>query len=191
VAPPILRTNYGTCAWEYASPLAYFGAKSTNGASKYTVGPPAAYNPALGSLSGTNDNVQLNYVPQDIRMARFSLYVLYEDQSYGVHNPTYTSNLLAWAENDVITNFITAQWPATFTAGPLSGSLAGNGGSLTVNFTNNVSASSYSWNFGDNSGTVTGANPSHPYTTPGLYSVTCTANGSSSLTRTNFILVQP
>src|SRR6185437_7588689 len=30
VAPAILRTNYGTCAWEYPSPLAYFGAKSTN-----------------------------------------------------------------------------------------------------------------------------------------------------------------
>src|SRR5208283_3514516 len=29
-APAILRTNYGTCAWEYPSPLAYFGAKSTN-----------------------------------------------------------------------------------------------------------------------------------------------------------------
>jgi hypothetical protein len=196
VAPPILRTNYGTCAWEYSSPLAYFGAKSTNAAGvKFLSGPPKAYSSTFGSYpSGTNDNVQLNYVPQDIRQARFSLYVLYEDQSYGVHNPTYTSNLLAWAENDVITNFIAAQWPATFTAGPLSGSLAANGGSLVVNFTNNVSASSYSWNFGDNSGTITAANPSHPYTTPGLYSVTCTATnafGYGPLTRTNLILVQP
>jgi len=195
VAPPILRTNYGTCAWEYASPLAYFGAKSTNGASKYTVGPPTAYNPTFGPYpSGTNDNVQLNYVPQDIRMARFSLYVLYEDQSYGVHNPTYTSNLLAWAENDVITNFVNAQWPATFTAGPLSGSLAANTNALTVSFTNYItsaSSSSYNWTFGDPAnGTANGQNPTYIYTTPGLYTVTCTVNGQS-LTRTNFILVQP
>ena len=182
VAPPILATNYGPLSWEFPS----IG-KLSAAVGQFKTGPPSAYKPALGSVpSGTNDNLQLKYVPQDIRMIRFSLYVLYYDQSYGVHNPTYTSNLLGWAENDLITNEFAA-WPATFTAGPLAGSLAGNGGSLTVNFTN--SNASANWTFGDG-GTATGPNPIHPYTIQGLYSVTCTVNGQS-LTRTNFILVQP
>jgi PKD repeat protein len=183
VAPNILRTNYATCAWEYPSPLAYFGAKSTNAAGKvFSVGPPKAWN-GVGTPSGTNDNVQLNYVPQDIRIARFSLYWIYEDQSYGVHNPTYVKSLLADAEARVLNQFINASYPATFTANVVSGAAP-----LTVQFTNLGSGSAYSWTFGDG-GTAAASNPSHTYTTPGLYSVTATVDGNP-LTRTKYILVQ-
>lgn len=188
VAPAILATNYGPLAWEYPSINSYFSTKSTNvvgGVSKvFSVGPPSTWNGLGGQPSFTNDNVQLNYVPQDIRMIRFALNVLYEDQSYGVHNPTYTSNLLAWAENDLITNqFIAAGWP-TFSADVVSGAAP-----LTVHFTNTGSGSGYSWTFGDGQ-TAASANPSCTYSTPGLYSVTCTVDSSKSLTRTQYILVQ-
>ncbi len=189
VAPAILRTNYGTCAWEFPSPLTYFGAKSTNVVggvtNKFLVGPPKAYSYSLGAFpSGTNDNLQLSTVPQDIRMARFSLYVIYEDQSYGIHNPTYVKSLLADAENRVMIQFVTSNYPATFSASATSGT-----GSLTVTFTNNnLSGSVYNWTFGDG-GTATGPNPTYTYNTPGLYSVTCTVDGSP-LTRTKYILVQ-
>ena len=189
VAPAILRTNYGTCAWEYPSPLAYFGAKSTNvigGVTyKYLTGPAKAYSAALGPIpSGTNDNLQLAYVPQDIRIARFSLYWIYEDQSYGVHNPTYVKSLLADAETRVMNQFITANYLAAFSASATSGT-----NSLSVTFTNyNLTGTSYSWTYGDG-GTAVGSNPpAHNYAAPGVYTVTCTVDGSS-LTRTKYISV--
>jgi plastocyanin len=189
VAPAILQTNYGTCAWEYPSPLAYFGAKSTNvigGVTyKFLTGPPKVYSPAFGAVpSGTNDNLQLSTVPQDIRIARFSLYWIYEDQSYGVHNPTYVKSLLADAETRVMNQFISANYLAAFSASATSGT-----GSLTVTFNNyNLTGSVYNWTFGDGD-TTTGSNPTHTYTTPGLYSVTCTVDGNP-LTRAKYILVQ-
>jgi PKD repeat protein len=188
VAPAILATNYGPLAWEFPSINSYFSTKSTNivgGVSKiFTTGPQSSFKASATALvpSGTNDNLQLNYVPQDIRMIRFALNVLYEDQSYGVHNPTYTSNLLAWAENDVLTDFNTTGWP-TFSANVVSGAAP-----LTVQFSNTGSGSLYGWTFGDG-GTASASNPSYTYTTPGLYTVTCTVDGKS-LTRTQFILVQ-
>ena len=189
VAPGILATNYGPLSWEYPSISSYFSTKATNvvnGATKiFSVGPPTAYSSSVGVgyPSGTNDNVQLNYVPQDIRMIRFSLYALYWDQSYGVHNPTYTSNLLAWAENDVITNqFIAAGWP-TFSANVVSGTHP-----LTVQFSNTGSGSVYSWTFGDG-GTASTSNPTYIYNNPGTNTVTCTVDGKS-LTRTLYISVQ-
>jgi predicted CXXCH cytochrome family protein len=192
VAPAILATNYGPLAWEFPSVNSYFSPKSTNivgGVTKvFSTGPSSAYKATLGAYpSGTNDNLQLNYVPQDIRQIRFALNVLYEDQSYGVHNPTYTSNLLTWAENDLVNDFITAGWNATFSATPLSGTAGTTG--LSVQFTNNnTSGSVYSWTFGDG-GTGTGPSPSYTYYTPGLYTVTCTVDGKS-FTRSQFILVQ-
>ena len=110
VAPAILATNYGPLAWEYPSINSYFSSKSTNivgGVTKvFASGPQSSYKTSATALfpSGTNDNLQLKYVPQDIRQIRFALNVLYEDQSYGVHNPTYASNPLAWAENDLVTD---------------------------------------------------------------------------------------
>jgi hypothetical protein len=188
VAPAILQTNYGTCAWEFPSPLAYFGSKSTNvigGVTyKFLTGPPRTWNGAGGAPSGTNDNLQLSVVPQDIWKARFSLYAIYYDQSLGIHNPTYVKSLLADAETRVMNQFINANYPAAFSASATSGT-----GSLSVTFNNyNLSGTAYSWTFGDG-GIASGANPIHSYTAPGLYAVTCTVDGSS-LTRTNYISVQ-
>ncbi len=57
-------------------------------------------------------------------------------------------------------------------------------GSLTVNFVNNTTGgggNSYTWNFGDGSGTSSQSNPSHTYSTPGTYTVTLAATlGSCS-----------
>ncbi|MBI3511658.1 MAG: T9SS type A sorting domain-containing protein [Bacteroidetes bacterium] len=48
----------------------------------------------------------------------------------------------------------------------------------TANFTNqSTNAVSYSWNFGDASGTNTSANPSHTYNVNGTYTVTLTVTG--------------
>ncbi len=181
VAPAILQTNYAQLAWEYPSPGA-FGTKSTNNGIKYLVGPPSKWNGSGGVPSGTNDNLQLSTVPQDIRIARFSLYTIYYDQSLGVHNPTYVSALLTDAETRVMNQFTASSYPASFAAKTLVGFAP-----LSVAFTNYGSAGSYSWNFGDG-GTATGANPSYTYTNPGVYAVTCTADGKP-LTRSAYIQV--
>ena len=196
VAPAILRTNYGPLAWEFPS-IGALSKKVTNNGVVYAVGPPSSFkfltstnnNPIWPggtnwlTPSFTNDNLQLSTVPQDIRMARFSLYVVYEDQSLGVHNPSYVSALLADAETRVMNQFTTSNYPASFAANTLKGFAP-----LNVAFTNYGAASSYSWAFGDG-GTTNVANPTYTYSTPGLYSVTCTADGSP-LTRTKYIWVQ-
>ena len=101
-----------------------------------------------------------------------------------MHNPTYVKSLLADAENRVMNQFITSNYPAAFGASIVSGT-----NSLTVTFTNyNTSGAVYNWNFGDGSPTITSQSPTHTYTT-GLYSVTCTVDGSP-LIRTKYISVQ-
>jgi hypothetical protein len=75
-APPILRTNYGALSWEYSTP----GDLSTG-----TNSPPA-------SLQTTN------YIPATIMSARFNLYLVKYDGSYGTHNPFYTLDLLEAAD---------------------------------------------------------------------------------------------
>jgi len=154
----------------------------------YFTGPPSKWNGSGGQPSGTNDNVQLAYVPQDIRIARFSLYCIYEDQSYGVHNPTYAQGLLDDAAARVTRQFAYAN----FSASTISGFAP-----LTVNFTNLGATSSitgYTWNFGDGQdySSYTTANPAYTYSNPGTYAVTftaTTATGSETLVKTNYIYV--
>jgi PKD repeat protein len=56
---------------------------------------------------------------------------------------------------------------------------------LNVNFTNtSTGATSYSWNFG-NSSSSTQSNPSNVYSTPGTYTVTLTATGTSGVNVTS------
>lgn len=51
----------------------------------------------------------------------------------------------------------------------------------TVHFLNNsTSAENYTWNFGDNTGTVTTTAPTHVYTVPGVYTVMLHANNDTS-----------
>jgi PKD domain/Cytochrome c554 and c-prime len=181
VAPNILRTNYGQLAWEYPTPGS-LGTKS----GVYQSGPPAKWNGYNNYPTGTNDNLQLSTVPQDIRIARHSIYMIWRDQSLGVHNPTYVKALLVDAETRVANQFVGAAYPAYFTGDTLSST---NGQSLTVNFTNPVgSGAVYSWNFGDG-GSASAANPSHTFAAPGVYTVTCTVDGNPFI-RTKYISVQ-
>jgi hypothetical protein len=74
-APVELRSQYGTRAWEYSTP----GDLSPGG-----VGPSAA-DQAL--------------VPANIQKARFNLYIVLYDGSYGIHNAPFASLLLDTAQN--------------------------------------------------------------------------------------------
>jgi hypothetical protein len=74
-APDSLWTEYGTRAWEYTTP----GDLSPGGP-----GPTAA---------------EQALIPENIRMARYDLYVVLYDGSYGVHNILYATTLLDTAEN--------------------------------------------------------------------------------------------
>jgi Cytochrome c554 and c-prime len=78
-APAELRTNYGTLAWEYTAP----GDLSATANS----GPTAAQQQALLSTN--------------IMQARFDLYLVYYDGSYGVHNGPYDIELLQSAQTFV------------------------------------------------------------------------------------------
>jgi len=85
-------------------------------------------------------------------------------------------------------NGITESPVADFTASPTTGTAP-----LPVNFTSTSSGppDTWAWDFGD-SGTSTAANPSHTYTTPGVYDVKLiVANpaGSSTNTKTAYITV--
>jgi predicted CXXCH cytochrome family protein len=81
-APSSLRTKYGRLAWEYNVP---------------------------GHLSNPNDIPTLRgpttqeqqLVPDNIKQARFNLYLVYQDQSQGIHNPGYVHSLLKVAADKV------------------------------------------------------------------------------------------
>ena len=77
-APDELRTNYGTFAWEYSAP----GDLSPGG-----VGPTNSTQQAL--------------IPAAIKKARFDLYMVFYDGSFGVHNGPYDVELLQSAQSFV------------------------------------------------------------------------------------------
>jgi PKD repeat protein len=94
---------------------------------------------------------------------------------------------------------VPASAPCTTIGAPNSEQCGGPDGStiyftwpVTVDFTDtstNTTGAAYSWTFGDGS-TATGANPSHPYTNPGAYTVTetvATAAGSNTASRTAYV----
>ncbi|HMP84568.1 MAG TPA: multiheme c-type cytochrome [Verrucomicrobiota bacterium] len=70
-APLELWTNYGTRSWEFTSP----GSLSSGGP-----GPTASQ--------------QTNSIPANIRKARYNIYVVLYDGSYGVHNGRFAISLL-------------------------------------------------------------------------------------------------
>jgi hypothetical protein len=77
-APAELRTNYGTLAWEYTTP---------------------------GDLSATTNSgpttAQQALISTNIMQARFDLYLVYYDGSFGVHNGPYDILLLQTAQSQV------------------------------------------------------------------------------------------
>jgi hypothetical protein len=81
-APDALRTKYGALAWEYNS----IGQLST----------PTTQNPT-GPTSAEQANV-----PNGIKQARYNLYLIEHDHSYGVHNGNYTRFLLK-VSRDLVT----------------------------------------------------------------------------------------
>jgi len=74
-APDSLRTKYGTRAWEYTNP----GDLSPGGP-----GP---------------DSTEQALIPTNIQKARFNLYLVLYDGSFGVHNGPFAVTLLYTAEN--------------------------------------------------------------------------------------------
>jgi len=78
-APSALRTKYGALAWEYSTP----GDLSTG-----TAGPNAT---------------EQAQIPDDIKKARFNLYLVQNDGSFGVHNGPFVIALLDNARNWVET----------------------------------------------------------------------------------------
>ena len=122
-------------------------------------------------------------LPAAILQARFDTYMVRNDGSLGVHNPTFIPILLSDAETKVL-----GQYPvAGFTAKTVIGAPQ-----LKVVFSNlGVGLTSYSWNFGDGN-TSTIANPTNTYANTGTYTVTftgTTASGTETLVRSNYITV--
>jgi len=94
------------------------------------------------------------------------------------------------SDTETKTNYITVYTPATanFTATPTTGIAP-----LSVNFTNTSSGdyTSLSWNFGDGN-TSNEVNPTHVYTTKGIYTVSLTVSGlggDDTETKTGLITV--
>lgn len=85
-APAELRTNYGTLAWEYTT--------------------PGDLSPVPPGTSGPSTDEQA-LVPDQIKKARFDLYLVLYDGSYGVHNGPYDIQLLQSAQA-----FVDSQLPA-------------------------------------------------------------------------------
>jgi formate-dependent nitrite reductase cytochrome c552 subunit len=73
-----LSRKYGTRAWEYTTP----GQLSPGGP-----GPNAA---------------EQKEIPENIRKARFNLYLVIADGSYGIHNPLYILSLLETADGWIV-----------------------------------------------------------------------------------------
>lgn len=71
-APEALRTKYGALAWEYTNP-------GTLSVTDGTPGPSTA---------------EQTQIPSAVKKARFDLYLVYHDGSYGLHNGPHTSGLL-------------------------------------------------------------------------------------------------
>ena len=76
-APESLRTKYGSRAWEYTNP----GELSPGG-------------------PGPNTTEQ-TLIPDNIKIARFNLYLVVNDGSLGLHNPQYCLQLLLFASDRV------------------------------------------------------------------------------------------
>ena len=117
-------------------------------------------------------------------------------QSSGTYTVTLTASNAGGPDTLTRTNYITVNPSgpppptANFTGTPTSGTAP-----LAVAFTDSSTGSptSWSWTFGDG-GTSTLQNPSHTYQSAGTYTVALTATnagGSDTLTRTNYVTVNP
>lgn len=80
-APAALRTNYGASAWEYTN--------------------PGDLSPGRPAPTGSEQAL----IPANIQKARFNLYLVLYDGSYGIHNPGLAVTLLdaaqAWVDQEL------------------------------------------------------------------------------------------
>ena len=89
-APPALQTN-GVVAWEYTTPGGLTWQTNSSGAvTGWTLDNPV-------NFTGPNTAGQA-LIPDTVKRARFNLYLVLNDGSSGVHNPTLALNLLTAAE---------------------------------------------------------------------------------------------
>lgn len=87
-------TNYGVYAWEYTTAGQLSNPTGTNtwpGTTNLIVGPPTSLQ--TNSLTG---------IPSAIKQARFNIYMIEHDGSYGLHNRAYGRMLINDASNKVL-----------------------------------------------------------------------------------------
>lgn len=118
-----------------------------------------------------------------------------QNPTHDYANPgTYTVSLTVTgpggSDTNTKTDYITVEDPAV--TADFSGTPTTGDAPLDVSFTDqSTGATSWSWDFGDG-GTSTAQNPTHTYTTAGVYTVTLTASnacGSDTQTKTDYITV--
>ena len=89
-APASLRTN-GVVAWEYMTPGGLtWTTNSVGNVTSWSLDKPV-------NFTGPNTAGQA-LIPDQVKRARFNLYLVLNDGSFGVHNPTFALNLLSAAE---------------------------------------------------------------------------------------------
>ena len=163
-----------------AAPVANFSGTPTSGAAPLTVNftDSSTNSPTAWSWSFGDGGTSTSQNPS------------HQYTSAGNYTVALTATNAGGSDDEVKTNYITvASIPiADFIGSPTSGSAP-----LTVSFSDSSvnSPTSWSWNFGD-SGTSTVQNPSHQYTSNGLYTVSLTATnayGSDDEVKTNYITV--
>ena len=161
-----------------------------------TAGTNGAISPAGVTTVNYGGSQTYSFIPNSNRAVKS--YVI--DGGSPIYPGTKNGVIVTYTFTDVITDHTvavtfsggTSPTPpiASFTGIPTSGIVP-----LTVVFkdTSTNSPTSWLWNFGDGA-TSTVKNPSHRYTTAGIYSVTLTSTnafGSNTVTRTNYIIVNP
>jgi hypothetical protein len=157
----------------------------------------------LASLtnSGPATTNQLK-LPTQILQARFNTYMVRNDGSLGMHNPTFIPLLLSDAETKVLSQYPVAGFKGSSVIGDPTARnsiITTNAGVKTTNYITGLrvvfstltsNLTSYNWNFGDgNSSTL--PSPTNYYTGLGTYTVTFTGTNSlgvgETLVRSNYI----
>jgi PKD repeat protein len=183
----ITKSNYITVAASITvkPPVVSFWASRTSGTAPVTIGftdastnTPTAWNWDFGDGTySTEKNPKHTYT------------------SAGTYSITLTASNAGGSATKTRYNYITltgttTQKPvASFSSNTTSGNVP-----LSVLFsdTSTGSPTAWNWNFGDGTANSTVKNPTHVYSTAGIYTVTLTASnsaGSSTVTKTNYITV--
>ena len=168
-------SNDASATVPYSAPVAQFSASTTSGTA------PLALN-FTSTSTGSISAYAWTFGDGGTGTAQNPAHVY---SAAGVYSVSLTVTGSGGSNTKTNTNYVTVSAPppvAAFSGSPTSGTTP-----LTVNFTSTPtgSVSSYAWTFGDG-GTSTVQNPSHVYSTAGVYTVSLTVTGSGiSNTKTN------